>query len=219
MLQRNIHTYNIAEQLELHKAKAIVLGVGGGGCCMAEILARTGIGNITLVDFDTFEDSNKNRQIGALDSTIGKSKVEVMGRRLKDINPSCKITTVFDKISESNYKELLEDKDIILDAVDKAANKIMVCDFVKDLNKTYVSGGLGGYYNWTAILANKHVKRIVGMEDGGSVYPCASGVFMQASMEAQQGIDLYLGRGTKYHLDKIIKINQVTLAMSVEEII
>ena len=106
-------TYTIKEQLKLHKANTIILGVGGGGSCIAEIFARTGIGNITLVDFDKYEDSNKNRQIGALDSTLGISKVEIMSKRIIDINPNCNVITIYDSINKNNYIDLLKDKDII----------------------------------------------------------------------------------------------------------
>lgn len=219
MLERNIHTYTIKEQLSLAKAKAVILGVGGGGCCMAEILARTGIGNILLVDFDTFESSNKNRQIGALESTLGLLKVDVMQKRIQDINPLCDVTKINKRISEENYMDVLKDKDIILDAVDKAENKIMVGRFVKSLGKAYTTGGLGGYYHWCATLKDKTIESIIGHEVGqnGANYPCASGVFMQAAMEAQQGINYLLDR-KQNAIDKIIKVNQIALAMSVENI-
>ena len=219
MLERNIHTYSMKEQLSLAKTKAVVLGVGGGGCCMAEILARTGVGNITLVDFDTFEHSNKNRQIGALDSTIGKSKVYVMADRIRDINPLCKVNAYHEKISEENYREILHEQDIILDAVDKAVNKIMVGAFVRDLKKTYITGGLGGYFHWCATLNKKSVDTIIGHEikNAKAKYPCASGVFMQAALEAQQGINYVLGREQNV-IDKIIKVNQTALCMTIEEI-
>ena len=219
MLERNIDAYTIKEQLALHKAKAIVLGCGGGGCIMSETLCRTGVGNITIVDFDVFEDSNKNRQLGALDSTIGKPKVDVIAARLKDINPCCNITVIQDKIGIHNYKELLKDKDIILDAVDKACNKYMVGDFIKELGLTYTTGGLGTYHFWCATLKNESVKNIISEDNDEEPtnYPCASSVFIQGALQAQQAINSYLEREQKC-LDKVIKTNILTLAMSVEEI-
>lgn len=219
MLERNVDTYTIREQLALHKAKAIVLGCGGGGCIMAETLCRSGVGDITIVDFDTFEDSNKNRQLGALTSTMGKSKVDVIAERLKDINPRCKVTPIKDRIGEHNYKELLKDKDIILDAVDKARNKFMVSDFVKELGLTYTTGGLGSYHFWCATLKDKSIRNIIKEDREGEPtnYPCASEVFIQGALQAQQGMNHYLGRKQNC-LDKIIRMNIMTLSMSVEEI-
>lgn len=217
MLERNIHTYSIKEQLALHKANAVVLGCGGGGCTMAETLCRSGVGNITLVDFDTFEDSNKNRQLGALTSTIGKPKVEVMAARLKDINPDCHVTYVYDRIGKHNYKELLQDKDIILDAVDMYKNKKQVNNFVRYLKLVYTTGGLGGYNFWCATLKDKDIDAILDNDDSNICYPCASSVIMQGALQAQQGINYYLRRNQNC-LDKIINVNIINLAMSVEDI-
>lgn len=219
MLERNVNTYTIREQLALHKAKAIVLGCGGGGCIMAETLCRSGVGDITIIDFDIFEDSNKNRQLGAMTSTIGKPKVEIMAERLRDINPRCKVTPIKDRIGKHNYKELLKGKDIILDAVDKACNKYMVGDFAKKLGLTYTTGGLGAFHFWCATLKNESIKNIISEDKEGEPtnYPCASGVFMQGALQAQQGINNFLKRQQNC-LDKIIAVNIFNLAMSVEDI-
>lgn len=218
MLERNIHTYTIREQLALHNAKAVVLGCGGGGCTMAEVLCRMGVGEITLVDFDRFEDSNKNRQLGATEKSLGKYKVIEMRRRLIEINPRCKVIPRAEAISKDNYKELLLGKDIILDAVDKRVNKEMVGDFVKELGLTYTTGGLGGYNFWCATLVNKSVRDIFGeSQEDIPVYPCASGVLMQGALQAQQAVNHYLRRNTNTD-DKVIKQNLMTLSMSVEDI-
>ena len=68
--------------------------------------------------------SNKNRQIGALDSTLSISKVEIMSKRIIDINPNCNVITIYDSINKNNYIDLLKDKDIIIDSVDGKDNKL-----------------------------------------------------------------------------------------------
>lgn len=206
------------EQLKLHKAKAIILGVGGGGSCIAEIFARTGIGNITLVDFDTYEDSNKNRQIGALDNTLSQYKVDVMGNRIMFININCTVSVVRDSINDNNYIRLLQDKDIIIDTVDGKDNKLKVGKYVKNLNKIYTTGGLGGYNFWCATLKDCSIEEFIFPNtDEQIIYPCASGVFAQAALQAQQAINCYLNR-EQCVIDKIIKVNQQMLCMSVEDI-
>lgn len=217
MLERNIHTYTIREQLALHKANAVILGCGGGGCTMAETLTRSGVGKITLVDFDKFEDSNKNRQLGALNSTMGKFKTLTMAERIKDINPRCIVQAYTDSINKDNYKMILSDKNIILDAVDKRSNKEMVGGFVRDLGLVYTTGGLGGYNFWCATLKNKRVNEILKNDNGVPFYPCASAVIMQGALQAQQAINYYLGR-EQMSLDKAIHVNLMNLAMSVEDI-
>ena len=87
MFERNADNYSLRDQLALHKATVAVCGLGGGGGYVAEILARTGVGKFILIDGDCFEDSNRNRQIGALGSTLGRLKVEVMAERLRDVSP------------------------------------------------------------------------------------------------------------------------------------
>ena len=77
--------------IKLHKTKIAVIGLGGVGSYVVEALGRTGIGTLMLVDFDTISVSNINRQIIALNSTIGQRKIDVMERRLLDINPQCQI--------------------------------------------------------------------------------------------------------------------------------
>lgn len=76
----------------LHEASVTVIGLGGVGGIAAEMIARAGVGKMILIDADRFDSTNRNRQIGALDSTTGKSKVAAMTERLKDINPDIEIT-------------------------------------------------------------------------------------------------------------------------------
>lgn len=219
MLERNIHTYTIREQLMLHKARAIILGCGGGGCSMAEILARTGVGNITLVDFDKFEESNINRQLGATKETIGQYKVDVIKQRIESINPRCSVRSYACRIDDSNYKEILVDKDIILDAVDGVKNKLNLCNYIKNINGVYTTGGLGGYHLWCATLKDEHVSEILGTnENTPSIYPCVSSVFIQAALEAQQGINYYLKRNVDNFIDKIIEFNLLGLKMNMSKI-
>ena len=84
----------LGEKIEkLKKLKVLVVGVGGVGGYAVEALARSGILNITIVDYDKVDITNINRQIIALHSTIGKLKVEVLKERIKDINPNCQVET------------------------------------------------------------------------------------------------------------------------------
>lgn len=187
---------------------------------MAEVLSRTGVGNITLVDFDVFEESNINRQLGATQATIGQYKVDVIGERIKTINPRCVVTTYKNKINNDNYEKILSDKDIILDAVDGIKNKRNICNYVKKLGLTYTTGGLGGYSFWCATLKNREANDIFGYDYNAKemlCYPCSSSVMMQAALEAQRGIDFYLGRHNEI-IDKIINMNMATLAISIEDI-
>ena len=87
------------------KSHICIVGIGGVGSWVAESLARHGIGKITLIDMDHIAESNINRQIQALDSTLGASKIETMFLRLKDINPKISVDVVDDFLDENNIEK------------------------------------------------------------------------------------------------------------------
>ena len=110
---------------KLAKAKVIVFGVGGVGGHLTEALVRSGIGHIAIVDKDDVEASNINRQLVALHSTIGKSKVEVLKERLLDINPDLVVEAYQKFYLPENEKEFdLSKYDYVIDAVDNMSAKI-----------------------------------------------------------------------------------------------
>lgn len=114
------------ESLEcLHRAHVAIFGVGGVGGHTAEALARAGVESLTLIDRDTVSLSNINRQIIALHSTVGQPKVEVMQRRILDINPNCRVTAIQAFFLPENADQFpFEQYDYIVDAVDTISAKI-----------------------------------------------------------------------------------------------
>lgn len=121
-----IGTENIEK---LQKSHVTVLGCGGVGSYSIEALARAGIGNITIIDNDTIDITNINRQIMADTSVIGLSKVEVMKNRLLKINPKLNITIHQKFIDSSNVKELISNTNYIVDAIDCVSSKISVIEY------------------------------------------------------------------------------------------
>ena len=110
---------------KLYNSKVIVFGVGGVGGHLVEALARSGVGHITIVDFDDVEITNINRQLVALHSTIGKSKVEVLKERLLDINPDIEVNEIKKFYLPENEDEFDFTKyDYVVDAVDNMSAKI-----------------------------------------------------------------------------------------------
>lgn len=103
----------------LHGSRVMICGIGGVGSYAAEALGRAGVGQIILVDFDDICLTNVNRQIHALSSTVGRSKVEVMAGRLRDINPDAEIIPIKTFFSRDNAGQLLSPRpDYVLDAID-----------------------------------------------------------------------------------------------------
>ena len=138
--------YGQTALVKLAAAKVAVIGIGGVGSWVAEALVRTGVGEVSLYDLDDVCTSNINRQLHALDSTVGKSKVEVMARRLLDINPEAKINAVSCFITLNNLEqELSQGFDLVIDATDTVPVKAGIINWCKR-NKIplVVVGGAGG---------------------------------------------------------------------------
>lgn len=120
---------------KLNNAKIAVVGVGGVGGYVCEMLARSGIGEILICDFDNVDETNINRQIIALKNSIGLFKVDVMEERIKQINPNMKITKICDKLDAELIKTLNLDKfDYIVDAIDDVHNKFELIKYAKSNN-------------------------------------------------------------------------------------
>ena len=110
---------------KLSKSHVMIFGLGGVGGYAAEVVARSGIGKITLVDFDVVNASNINRQLCALESTIGQGKVSVIAKRLSDINPDIEITTLPLRYAAEVREEFFSlSPDYIIDAIDSVTDKI-----------------------------------------------------------------------------------------------
>ena len=108
----------------LKEKSVLVLGVGGVGGYVVEALARSNIGTLILVDYDKVDESNINRQVIALESTIGKSKVDVLEKRIKDINSGCSVIKIDKFIDSNNFIELFDNKiDYFVDACDTVSTK------------------------------------------------------------------------------------------------
>lgn len=136
----------IGDKLEvLHNKNIIVFGVGGVGGYAVEMFARSGIGSITLVDYDNVDISNKNRQIIALDSTIGLPKVEVMKSRINDFNKNCNVVAINQKLLSANIDDFnLNQYDYIVDAIDMVTSKIDLIKYAHNNNIPIISAmGVG----------------------------------------------------------------------------
>ena len=136
------------EKLEkLQNASVLVVGVGGVGAYAAEMICRAGVMRMTIADADTVSESNINRQLVALHSTIGEEKCEVLGRRLRDINPKLELTCVNRFIKDDEADRLLDSSkfDYVVDAIDTLSPKIALIKGTLDRGIPLVSSmGSGG---------------------------------------------------------------------------
>lgn len=131
--------------MRLAAAHVVVAGVGGVGSWAVEALARSGVGMITLIDMDHVGASNLNRQIHALHSTLGASKISVMAARIADINPRCQVHLRDEFVTAGNCAELIPaTADVIIDAIDQAAVKAAIAALGRDRNQPVVMCGAAG---------------------------------------------------------------------------
>ncbi|MES2526144.1 MAG: tRNA threonylcarbamoyladenosine dehydratase [Bdellovibrionota bacterium] len=138
--------YGIQALEKIRTSHILIIGIGGVGSWIAESLARTGIGGLTLVDLDDVCVTNVNRQIHAISSTVGKFKVDVMKERLLEIQPYCDIDVKQCFFSPKNVEKVFDKKyDYVIDACDDFTNKLHLIDHCrKNKIPIVVMGGAGG---------------------------------------------------------------------------
>lgn len=138
----------------LRQAHVLVVGVGGVGAYAAEMLCRAGVGRLTLVDADTVQPTNINRQLPALHSTLGQPKVEVLAARFRDINPEVELTALPVFLKDENIPQLLDaDRyDFVVDAIDTLAPKChLIAEALRRRIKIVSSMGAGAKSDITQI--------------------------------------------------------------------
>lgn len=149
---RNLGALSEEEQQKLQKKSVCIVGCGGLGGYILEQFLRIGIGRITVIDGDCFEESNLNRQLLSNEHVIGCSKASAAYRRAKEINGDVVVTAVSEFLTEENAESLLADHDIVIDAVDNiAARKIMgrICG---ELGIPLIYGAIKGWYAQISLI-------------------------------------------------------------------
>lgn len=143
------------EALErLSRSTVAVVGVGGVGAYAAEMITRAGVGHLILLDCDVVSPSDKNRQMLALDSNMGRVKVEVISERLRDINPEIQIDVIADYLTEENVPQMLGGYkiDYLVDAIDTLAPKLALIEYCVKSGIPHVSSmGAGAKYDATKV--------------------------------------------------------------------
>ncbi|PHS25753.1 MAG: tRNA threonylcarbamoyladenosine dehydratase [Methylophaga sp.] len=130
----------------LQASHVLIAGMGGVGSFTAEALARMGVGRLTLIDHDVVSASNINRQLIALNSTIGQLKVEVMMQRIKDINPDCIVTIDTEFLTPTSIPDVLSQEfDVVVDAIDSMSSKVILIETAwRNKMPIFASMGAGG---------------------------------------------------------------------------
>lgn len=137
--------YGVAGAAAIRGAHVAVVGVGGVGSWAAEALARSGVGQITLIDLDHVAESNINRQIHALNDTVGQAKVRAMGDRIAQIHPGCSVHGIEEFVDADNWPQLLPaGVDAVIDACDAVPAKQAMAAWALSTRSLFISVGAAG---------------------------------------------------------------------------
>lgn len=193
--KRNQKTVSTQEQYTLFQSTVLIIGCGGLGGFVAEMLTRIGVGKLILCDGDVFEEHNLNRQNFSSPSALGRFKAEVVKEKLEEINPALhveSITTFFDPQKDHQW---LLDVDVVVDALDNPDLKCLLANLCLHNNKAFVHGAIAGYYSQfstSSSLDNLYVQKGDGAEKK-SGNPSFT-VCFAAAIQSVEVIKLLLGK-------------------------
>jgi tRNA A37 threonylcarbamoyladenosine dehydratase len=192
---------------QLQNAHVLIVGLGGIGSYAAEFIARGGVGRMTIIDGDAFDATNKNRQLTALDSTLGRNKAVVLAERIKEINPACQLTVIEEFVlPERVWQILKEDQpDYVMDCIDSVTPKLEWILACKRLKVKIISHmGAGGKTD-PAQVRVANMEQLSGCKLGAHIKKRMKrknasyrGVKVVFSTEVQQPHSLKMTDGTRY---------------------
>lgn len=149
---RNENMLSSDENQRLRSFRVVVVGCGGLGGHITEMLARMGIGHITAIDGDVFEQHNLNRQLLSKPSNIGQPKAYEAVKRIQEVNPGVNIMPQQVMLTPDNAKDLLIGHDVICDALDNISTRKTVAATAKELNIPMVFGAIAGWYAQVGVI-------------------------------------------------------------------
>lgn len=201
---RNFDTLSRTEQDRLASAKVVVLGLGGLGGGVCEMLARTGVGHLVLVDGDVFEASNLNRQLLCTEALVGTSKAKAAEKRVRAVNSQVTVTPVAAYADETSLYDMIRGSDLVVDCLDSIHGRFMLQDAAKKARMPVVAGAIAGVSGQVTVFfpEDKGYELIYGKRDHlpakgvetrtGNISYCA---LMVAAVQASECIKLLLDRG------------------------
>ncbi len=202
---RNMKTFSPEDQANLLKSQVSIVGLGGLGGTVSEILARTGIGTLNLIDGDRFEATNLNRQFLSTHEMMGKYKTEAAVKRIKEINPSIAVHRHDGYLDDKNSDALVRGSDVIVDCLDNIKTRFILENASKKAGSPLVSAavaGLSGHIT-TIFPEDRGLKLIYGSSDDlkskgaeASLGCLSSSVSVLAAFETTEVIKIILNRGS-----------------------
>jgi molybdopterin/thiamine biosynthesis adenylyltransferase len=142
---RNIGTVGLEGQIKLLQSTVAVVGAGGLGSAVIELLARQGIGQLIIIDNDRFMEQNLNRQLMSTEGNLGKYKVTAAAKRVKDINSATAATVFRERLTRDNAEKLLGSAQVVVDGLDNLSSRLAVEQACRRLAIPYVYASIGGF--------------------------------------------------------------------------
>jgi molybdopterin/thiamine biosynthesis adenylyltransferase len=198
---RNMNTLSREENEKLQSFKACVVGCGGLGGYVIELLGRLGIGTITAVDGDVFDVTNLNRQLLSSEELIGESKAFAAQERMKKVNSDVTVYPVKAFVTEENCDEIISGHDIVIDALDNMTARRLLEQHCETLNIPLIHGAIAGWYGQVSTImpGDRTLQKIYPPnENKGAETELGNPSFspaMIASIEVAEAIKVLLGRG------------------------
>ena len=198
--ERNMSALSAGENERLKEFKVCVIGCGGLGGYIIEFLGRLGVGRITAVDGDVFEESNLNRQLLSDENVLGTSKAEAAKSRMKKVNSGIKVKAINEYLTEKNSEKIIKGHDIVIDALDNIATRVIIEKEAQKLKIPLVHGAIAGWYGQVSVIMPGspvyakiyHEGAAEGVENELGNLPFTAAAV--ASVQAAEAIKVLLGR-------------------------
>lgn len=198
---KNIGSISKEENEVLKNSRVCVVGCGGLGGYIIEMLARLGLGYITVVDFDDFSVSNLNRQVLSDELSIGKNKAMVAKARIELVNPNVKVTPRVTYVDKSNAEKILSEHDLIIDGLDNIESRLVLEKACENLNIPLVHGAIASWYGQVSSVfpGDKTLSKVYNkVESKGIEEDLGIPSFtpsLVASIEVSEAVKILIGRG------------------------
>lgn len=199
---RNMNTLSPEENERLKEFKVCVVGCGGLGGYVIELLGRLGIGTITAIDGDVFDVTNLNRQLLSTEDGIGKSKAHAAEERMRKVNSEVKLLPIQAFVSEENCDEIIGGHDVVVDALDNMTSRRLLEAHCEKQNIPLIHGAIAGWYGQvsTILPGDGTLRKIYPPDENkGAETELGNPSFspaLVASIEAAEALKVLLGRGS-----------------------
>lgn len=144
IITRQMSIVTKSQQTRFKESKIAVIGCGGLGGAVTEMLSRMGVGELNIIDKDSFDMSNLNRQLMSSIDSIGKSKSEVTKERIRLINPYVKVNAFNEELNEKNLEKIIGNCDIAIDALDNLVTRVLISRYTKEKEIPFIHGAVHG---------------------------------------------------------------------------